>query len=216
MVTPTGEIVECGRILKKCSTGYDLEQLIIGSEGTLGIITKVTVKLIPLPPYRFDVLAVYTDPAKALHMVPQLLKAGVDPTSVEYMDNSYVRGCADYCKYKDMPHYEDGIYVIITVETFREDDMDSKMDMVCTICENSGAVDVLEADDRVWNMRRNCQTSVELQSKVFLTDDVVVPVHKIASTIEKSWKLAKPILLKSKSTPISVMAISTSSFAKWT
>ena len=191
MVTPTGEIVECGRILKKCSTGYDLEQLIIGSEGTLGIITKVTVKLIPLPPYRFDVLAVYTDPAKALHMVPQLLKAGVDPTSVEYMDNSYVRGCADYCKYKDMPHYEDGIYVIITVETFREDDMDSKMDMVCTICENSGAVDVLEADDRVWNMRRNCQTSVELQSKVFLTDDVVVPVHKIASTIEKIMEIGE-------------------------
>ena len=97
MVTPTGDIVECGSILKKCSTGYDLEQLIIGSEGTLGIITKVTVKLIPLPPYRFDVLAVYTDPKKALYMVPKLLKAGIDPTSVEYMDNSYVRDTADYC-----------------------------------------------------------------------------------------------------------------------
>lgn len=95
VVTPTGDIVECGRILKKSSTGYDLEQLIIGSEGTLGIITKVTVKLIPLPPYRFDVLAVYTDPRKALHMVPKLMKAGIDPTSVEYMDNSYVRGCAE-------------------------------------------------------------------------------------------------------------------------
>ena len=99
MVTPTGDIVECGSILKKCSTGYDLEQLIIGSEGTLGIITKVTVKLIPLPPYRFDVLAIYTDPKKALYMVPKLLKAGIDPTSVEYMDNSYVRDTADYCKY---------------------------------------------------------------------------------------------------------------------
>ena len=166
VVTPTGDIVECGRILKKSSTGYDLEQLIIGSEGTLGIITKVTVKLIPLPPYRFDVLAVYTDPRKALHMVPKLMKAGIDPTSVEYMD-------------------EDGIYVIITVETFQEDELDTKMDTVCTICEESGAVNVLEADNRVWNMRRNCQTSVELQSKVFLTDDVVVPVHKIAGTIEK-------------------------------
>lgn len=191
MVTPTGDIVECGRILKKCSTGYDLEQLIIGSEGTLGIITKVTVKLIPLPPYRFDVLAVYTDPRKALYMVPKLLKAGIDPTSVEYMDNSYVRDTADYCHYSDMPHYEDGIYVIITVETFREDELDSKMESVCTICEESGAVDVLEADERIWNMRRNVQTSCEMVSKVFLTDDVVVPVHKIASTIEKIMEIGE-------------------------
>lgn len=215
MVTPTGDIVECGRILKKCSTGYDLEQLIIGSEGTLGIITKVTVKLIPLPPYRFDVLAVYTDPRKALYMVPKLLKAGIDPTSVEYMDNSYVRDTADYCHYSDMPHYEDGIYVIITVETFREDELDSKMESVCTICEESGAVDVLEADERIWNMRRNVQTSCEMVSKVFLTDDVVVPVHKIASTIEKSWKSEKPTRSRSKSTPISVTATCTSSCARW-
>ncbi len=65
------------------------------------------------------------------------------------------------------------------------------MDAVCTICEESGAAKVLEADDRVWNMRRNCQTSVELQSKVFLTDDVVVPVHKIAGTIEKIMDIGK-------------------------
>lgn len=215
MVTPTGDIVECGRILKKCSTGYDLEQLIIGSEGTLGIITKVTVKLIPLPPYRFDVLAVYTDPRKALYMVPKLLKAGIDPTSVEYMDNSYVRDTADYCHYSDMPHYEDGIYVIITVETFREDELDSKMESVCTICEESGAVDVLEADERIWNMRRNVQTSCEMVSKVFLTDDVVVPVHKIASTIEKSWKSAKITRSRSRSMPTSATATCTSSCARW-
>ncbi|KMO87717.1 FAD-binding protein [Megasphaera cerevisiae DSM 20462] len=191
VVTPTGDIVQCGGTLKKCSTGYSLEQLIIGSEGTLGIITKVTVKLIPLAPYRFDVLAVYTDPQKALYMVPKLLKAGVDPTSVEYMDNSYVRDTADYCHYTDMPHYEDGIYVIITVETFREDELDAKMESVCSICEDSGAVDVLEADARIWNMRRNVQTSCEMISKVFLTDDVVVPVHKIAPTIEHIMKIGE-------------------------
>lgn len=124
-------------------------------------------------------------------MVPKLLKAGIDPTSVEYMDNSYVRDTADYCHYSDMPHYEDGIYVIITVETFREDELDSKMESVCTICEESGAVDVLEADERIWNMRRNVQTSCEMVSKVFLTDDVVVPVHKIASTIEKIMEIGE-------------------------
>lgn len=191
IVTPMGEITTVGANLKKCTTGYCLDQLIIGSEGTLGIVTKVTVKLVPLAPYRFDILAVYTDPLQALHMVPKLLKAGVSPTSLEYMDNSYVRSCAAYCQYKEVPHYEDGIYVIITVENFTEDEMDTKMETVSEICEESGAVDVLEADERIWNMRRNCQESVSLISKVSLTDDVVVPVYQIGKAIEQVMEIGK-------------------------
>ena len=93
--------------------------------------------------------------------------------------------CAAYCQYKEVPHYEDGIYVIITVENFTEDEMDTKMETVSEICEESGAVDVLEADERIWNMRRNCQESVSLISKVSLTDDVVVPVYQIGRAIEQ-------------------------------
>ena len=191
IVTPTGEITTVGANLKKCTTGYCLDQLIIGSEGTLGIVTKVTVKLVPLAPYRFDILAVYTDPLQALHMVPKLLKAGVSPTSLEYMDNSYVRSCAAYCQYKEVPHYEDGIYVIITVENFTEDEMDTKMETVSEICEESGAVDVLETNKHIWNMRRNCQESVSLISKVSLTDDVVVPVYQIGKAIEQVMEIGK-------------------------
>ena len=84
-VLPTGKIVNLGATLKKCSTGFCLDQLIIGSEGTLGIITKATLKLVPLPPYKLDVLAVFTDLAKATALVPKLIKAGLNPTSVEFM-----------------------------------------------------------------------------------------------------------------------------------
>lgn len=185
MVTPTGEIVEVGSRLKKCSTGYCMEQLVMGSEGTLGIITKVTLKLQPMPPYRFDLLAVFDDPFKALDVVPKIMQAGLNPTSMEYMDNSYVRACADYIEFKGAPHYEDGIYVIITVETFSEDELDMKMEQLDELCEAAGAVEVLEADDRIWAMRRNCQESISLVSKVSLTDDVVVPVDRIAPTIKE-------------------------------
>lgn len=185
MVTPTGEIVELGGRLKKCSTGYCMEQLVMGSEGTLGIITKATLKLVPLPPYRFDMLAVFTDPQKAIDVVPMLIQAGVNPTSLEYMDNSYVRGTADFIEFKGAPHYEDGIYVIVTIETFNEEELDMKMEQLSELCEEAGAVDVLEADDRIWSMRRNCQESISLISKVSLTDDVVVPVDKIADLIKE-------------------------------
>ena len=200
MVTPTGEIVQVGGRLKKCSTGYCMEQLVMGSEGTLGIITKATLKLQPLPPYRFDMLAVFDDPTKAIDVVPLLTQAGVNPTSIEYMDNSYVRGTADYIEFKGAPHYEDGIYVIITVETYNEDELDMKMEQLSELCEEAGAVDVLEADDRIWAMRRNCQESIRLVSLVSITDDVVVPVDKIAEAIKSIMaigeKYAFPVPVK--------------------
>ena len=183
VVTPTGEIVELGSRLKKCSTGYCLEQLIMGSEGTLGIITKATLKLLPLCPYRLDILAVFTDVAKAVDLVPNLIKAGLNPTSVEFMDNGFVRAASDYAELR-LPHYEDGSYVIVTVETFNEDELDMKMEQLDAICEECGAVDVLEADDRIWAMRRNCLESVSLVSKVCTTDDVVVPVDEMSDMVK--------------------------------
>ena len=117
-------------------------------------------------------------------LVPLLLKAGIDPTSIEYMDNTYVRTTADYCEYKNVPHYEDGIYVIVTVETYNEDELDMKMERLDELCTEAGAVEVLEADERIWKMRRNCQESVRLISLVSLTDDVVVPRDKVADAVK--------------------------------
>ena len=190
VVTPTGEIVELGARLKKKSTGYCLEQLIMGSEGTLGIITKATLKLLPLCPYKLDLLAIFTDLDKAVGLVPNLIKAGLNPTSVEFMDNAFVRSSSDYCELK-LPHYEDGSYVIVTVETFNEDELESKMEQLDEICSASGATDVLEADDRVWKLRRNCLESTRVLSLVSTSDDLVVPVDQIANCIRHLTKVAE-------------------------
>lgn len=189
-VTPTGDIVNVGARLKKKSTGYCLEQLIMGSEGTLGIITKATLKLLPLCPYKLDLLAIFTDLDKAVGLVPNLIKAGLNPTSVEFMDNAFVRSSSDYCELK-LPHYEDGSYVIVTVETFNEDELESRMEQLDEICSASGATDVLEADDRVWKLRRNCLESTRVLSLVSTSDDLVVPVDQIANCIRHLTKVAE-------------------------
>lgn len=183
VVLPNGKITNLGAPLKKCSTGYCLDQLIIGSEGTLGIITQVTLKLVPLCPYKLDVLAVFTDLAKATALVPKLVKAGLNPTSVEFMDNNFVRRASDYSELR-LPHYEDGFYDIISIETFSEAELDAKMDILASICEKAGATDVVEADDRVWKVRRNCLESTRALSKVATSEDLVVPVPKIAECIQ--------------------------------
>lgn len=190
VVTPTGEIAELGTRLKKCSTGYCLEQLVMGSEGTLGIITKATLKLLPLCPCKIDILAIFTDLNKAVDLVPNLIKAGLNPTSVEFMDNNFVRASSDYCETK-LPHYEDGSYVIVTVETFNEEELEMKMEQLDEICTESGAVDVLEADERVWKLRRNCLEATRVLSKVSTSDDLVVPVDKIAVCIEHLTEVSK-------------------------
>jgi glycolate oxidase len=190
MVTPTGEIVEVGSRLKKCSTGYCMEQLVIGSEGTLGIITKVTLKLQPLPPYRFDLLAVFDDEFKALDVVPKIMQAGLNPTSVEFMDNGFVRAASDYAEQR-LPHYEDGSYVIVTVETFNEDELDMKMEQLDEICTACGATDVVEADERVWKVRRSCLEGSKALSKVSTSDDLVVPIDKIAVCLNHLMEVSK-------------------------
>ena len=184
VVTPTGDITNLGARLKKKTTGYCLEQLIMGSEGTLGIITKATLKLLPLAPYKVDVAAVYDDLDKAVTLVPSLLKAGLEPTSVEFMDHNFLKSSCDYSEIK-LPHYENenACYLIVSMETFSEDDADSKMEKLAEICENSGAIDVLEADDRVWTVRKNCLESTRSLSKVAQSDDLVVPVDKLAQCI---------------------------------
>ena len=100
------------------------------------------------------------------------------------MDNPNVRTTSEYLEFPGAPHIEDGIYVIITIETFNEDELDMKMEQASDICEAAGAVDVLEADERIWSMRRNCLESVSLISKVCTTDDVVVPVDEMSDMIQ--------------------------------
>ena len=195
VVTPTGEITELGNRLKKCSTGYCLDQLIMGSEGTLGIITKATLKLLPMCPYKLDILAVFTDVQKAVDLVPNLIKAGLNPTSIEFMDNGFVRAASDFTEIR-LPHYEDGSYVIVTVETFNEDELDMKMEQLDEICTQCGATDVLEADERVWRVRRNCLEGTRVLSKVSTSDDLVVPVDKIADCIEHLQEVAKSYSFK--------------------
>ena len=195
VVTPTGDIVELGSRLKKCSTGYCLEQLVMGSEGTLGIITAATLKLLPLCPYRLDILAVFTDVQKAVNLVPMLIKAGLNPTSVEFMDNAFVRAASDYTETR-LPHYEDGSYVIVTVETYNEDELDMKMEQLDEICTAAGATDVLEADERVWRVRRNCLEGSKALSKVSTSDDLVVPVDKIAVCLNHLMEVSKQFKFK--------------------
>ena len=179
VVTPPGDIVTLGARLQKCSTGLCLEQLLAGSEGILGIITEVTVKLRPLPPYSFNMVCVFKSDEEAFALPNKILKAGIDPTSIEFMDNEALQLT---CKFLDMkmPHVDDGCdYVIVTVESFNEDDSDRKMEQLCDLAEANGSIDEFEADARIWKLRKQFAEAARSVDKMFQTEDFVVPLDKI-------------------------------------
>lgn len=185
VVTPTGDIVDVGARLQKCSTGYCLEQLICGSEGTLGIVTEVTLKLRPLPPYKFDLVAIFKEDEKGFALPNKILKAGLEPTSIEYMDNKALSMCSKFCKVS-LPHVDEGCcYVIITVETFDEDELDKKMEKLSDLCDAMGAVDVIQADDRIWGCRRQFAEAARDIDIMFVAEDFVVPLEHIAEITSK-------------------------------
>lgn len=186
VVTGEGDIVNVGSRLAKKSTGYALEQLLVGSEGTLAIVTQVTLKLKPLPPHNMDFLAVFTDIDKALTLPNKVAKAGLNPTCMEFMDNLCVISCSRYIKV-DLPYAnKGGIYVIITIDGFSEDEIDRKAELLDALCTECGAVEVLVADEeRIWKARRNVAEAARADSLIFSPEDVVVPLDAIVKVMKK-------------------------------
>lgn len=190
VVNPTGKIVNLGARLKKQSTGYCMEQLIIGSEGTLGIITKATLKLLPKPENVMDLLAIFDDPADAIGTVNKIIKGGILPTCVEYMDNITIKSVENYLGTK-LQGSDTGNYLIVEVEGINEDDLDDKAIKMDEICSENGASEVLVADhDKIWQSRKAFAEAVRAESLIVSKEDVVVPVDQEPALFAEILRLA--------------------------
>ena len=190
-VNPTGRIVQLGARLQKQSTGYCLDQLVIGSEGTLGIITKATLKLLPKPRYKLDLLAVFDDTAASIGVVNKIIKAGITPTCVEFMDNITIKSVERYLN-ETLQGSDTGNYLIVEVEGTSEDDLDDKAIVLDELCTASGASSVLVADPaRIWQARKAFAEAVRAESLIVCKEDVVVPVDQEPRLLARILELAR-------------------------
>lgn len=185
VVSPTGKIVQLGARLQKQTTGYCLEQLIIGSEGTLGIITQITVKLLPLPKYSMDLLAVFESPEDAIGTVNKLIMGGI-----KYMDNITIKSVERYLG-TTLQGSDKGNYLIVEVEGTSEDDLDEKACTMDEICSENGAGDVLVAEhDKIWQARKAFAEAVRAESLIVCKEDVVCPVDHEPALLAEILRLA--------------------------
>jgi len=189
LVTPTGEIVELGGKRVKDVTGYNLVKLMVGSEGTLGIITRVVLRLVPLPKQSVVLLAVFPDAASAIAAVPRIMtEAGVIPTAAEFMDAFSVRAGCEYLN-EQLACEDAGAMLLIEVDGSDEESVERDYDRAGQLCLDNGAREVYVADnrttrDRLWNVRKSipeaCNMIFPHQSK----EDIVVPPAAIPEMLE--------------------------------
>jgi len=186
-VTPTGEIINAGaRVLKNVS-GYNLTQLLIGSEGTLGIITKIILKLIPLPKYKKVLLAAYNNIEDCAKTVAKIFQSGITPSALEFMERSAIQA-AERQLGKKFPNGDAEAQLLIEVDGNYEETLDKDIEVIAELVTGQGAFDVLLAEDankmnEVWAMRRCIGEAVKSISE-YKEEDTVVPRSKIPNLIK--------------------------------
>jgi len=179
VVLPTGEVIWTGANTLKYASGYNLTQLMIGSEGTLGVVTKIVTKLIPKAQFSVLMMGSFAENEQACGAVSAIFRAGVTPSALEFMER---RGVEWVMKYDNIKFdLKDNVSALLMIE-FDGADMDTifkDCEKVNLVLEQFGCTDVLFADtaqqkEELWRMRRTMAESVKSNS-VYKEEDTVVP-----------------------------------------
>lgn len=192
-VSPEGEIISAGgRVLKNVS-GYNLTQLIVGSEGTLGIITKIILRLIPLPKYRKVLLAAYRDIESCAKTVSRIFQSGITPSALEIMENAAMKA-AEKQLGKKFPNNDAEAQLLIEVDGNYQDSLDRDIESIAETVVNNGAYDVILAEDQtkmneLWSLRRCIGEAVKSISE-YKEEDTVVPRARIPELIKGVKEIA--------------------------
>ncbi|MCD8019180.1 MAG: FAD-binding oxidoreductase [Clostridiales bacterium] len=193
VVLPTGEITHFGATVSKTSSGYSLLNLMIGSEGTLGIITELTLKIIPAPNTVVSLIIPYEDLNTALSTVPKFKMAHMDPQAIEFMEREIILASERYIGKavfpKELAGQEVGAYLLITLDGNSEEEVDALVEQAAELVLEAGAMDVLVADTPAkikdaWAARSSFLEAIMEETKLLDECDVVVPINKIADYLK--------------------------------
>lgn len=179
VVLPNGEIIWTGANTLKYASGYNLTQLMIGSEGTLGIITKIVVKLVPKPTHNLLLLASFQTDEDACSAVSAIFRAGVIPSAVEFMERKGVEWVMEHDAISFDLKPGVSSFLLIEVDGNNPDVLFSDCEKVNEVLEQHNCTEVLFADsstqkEELWRMRRTMAVSVKSNS-VYKEEDTVVP-----------------------------------------
>jgi glycolate oxidase len=195
VVLPTGEIVNLGGKRVKDVTGYDLIHLMVGSEGTLGVFTKITLRLLPRPTARAVLLVPFEDTRAAIGAVPRVMTRGrIIPTSVEFMDRRSIEAAYEYTGER-LPHPDVGAMLLIEVDGSNEERVEDDMNSLIDLCLELGALDIFVGNTprderRMWRPRQEMAEALKAICPVQSLEDIVVPMARIPELVSELDRLS--------------------------
>jgi len=202
IVLPDGSIINTGGKFVKNATGYNLLGIIISSEGTLAVVTKIYLRLVPAPSQTLDLLLPFDNLNKAIDAVTGILQNRIVPATIEFMEEDAIRLVSVFLK-EEIPFPEARAHLLIQVDGNSEDEIASSLERLTksidiphekiVIAETAGQ------KNRLWKARRSIREAIHNKSPVFLAEDCVVPRAEIPSYVknlkEKFNTLGLPSIL---------------------
>jgi glycolate oxidase len=181
-VLPTGEMIDTGSKAVKNVVGYDLTQLLVGSEGTLAIVTKITVRLVPKPPASATMLATFDGIRAAVDAVSELIRRRVVPAALELIDRDSLAAIDANLSGTLVPPGTAAALIVEVDGTARgvEEDLDRVVDACRTV--GAGAIRRASSDDEretIWSLRRQTSVALKATGLVKINHDVVVPRGRV-------------------------------------
>lgn len=203
VVLANGDIVQFGGKVVKNSSGYDLKDLIIGSEGTLALITKATLKLLPKPKKVISLLIPFPTLKQAINTVPKIIKSKAIPCSIEFMEREVIEDAEEYLG-KPFPDKQSNAYLLLKFDGNSQEEIEDAYDTVARLCLEEGAVDVLisdteEREESIWKARSAFLEAIKGSTTYMDEVDMVVPRSCVNTMVEFLHDLQHTVGLRIKS-----------------
>jgi len=196
VVLPNGDIINTGCKAPKTSSGYDLTRLFIGSEGTLGVITKARLKIHPLPEARSILMATFNNIEDAGKAAVAVLSSGVIPAAMEIMDGSAIKAVKQIDPTLGVPDVE--AMLLFEVDGYRES-VARQVDLICQACEKCGGETCVarnkDEEERLWSARRLVGVAITKLNpgkvRVYEAEDIGVPIKDVPFMLRKIQEIGR-------------------------
>lgn len=195
VVLPDGKVVELGGKIVKNSSGYSLKDLVVGSEGTLAVVARATLRLLPLPKFKISLLVPFPDLEAAIKTVPEVIRSASVPTAVEFMEREVILA-AEKFQARKFPDSSADAYLLLTFDGASQQEIDLAYDTAAKTCLANGAIDVFisdtqERNESIWSARGAFLEAIKASTTEMDECDVVVPRSEVAGFVLFSRTLEK-------------------------